>query len=208
MKNSIILSLVSVFAVAQMNAQAEIIFQEPATSTPIAPAVETSRPSLYEIGLIFPIFSDDARNFVNNSSIAPNPLSTGFGTGIQLGYHKVMSDRATLGVVGNTTAYFDQNVAGRTQVYQFAGFAVGRLAFMSKWDNSLFAEIGAGPEIAAYSIAGSDFTTQVSLASRFGLGYNYSFDNNVCMTISAVVSPNFASNDPTRNAKVIIGMVW
>lgn len=206
MKNTIILSLVSLFAIATSNAQTETIGQD---ATPIAPAVtEQARPGLYEIGLIFPIYSDDARNFVNNSNIAPNPLSTGFGTGIQLGYHKVMSDRATLGVVGNTTAYFDQSVAGTTQVYQFAGFAVGRLAFMSKWDNSVFAEIGAGPEIAAYSIAGSDFTTQVSLASRFGVGYNYSFDNNVCMTISAVVSPNFASNDPTRNAKIIIGMVW
>ena len=205
MKNTIILSLVSLFACASL-------FAQDTESTPLSAATtkhETT--SLYEIGLVFPIFSDDARNFVNGSGIAPNPLSTGFGTGIQLGYHKVMGNRATLGVVANTTAYVDHgggNRATTTQVYQFAGFAVGRVFFMQNWSNSLFAEVGAGPELAAYSIAGGNFNTQVSIASRFGLGYNYSIDNNVCLTLSAVVSPNFASNDPTRNAKVIIGMVW
>lgn len=199
MKNTIILSLVSLFACAS-------IFAQDVESTPIA-SVATPTTSLYEIGLVFPIFSDDARTFINGSNISPNPLSTGFGTGIQLGYHKVMGKRATLGGIVNTTAFVD-NSTTTTQVYQFAGFAVGRVSFMENWSNSLFAEVGVGPELAAYSINGGNFNTQVSLASRFGLGYNYSFDNNVCLTVSAVVSPNFSSNDPTRNAKIIIGMIW
>jgi hypothetical protein len=204
MKNAIFLSLVSLAFAGQLFAQTETVTFDP--STPIQPA-EVSRPTLLEIGLVFPIFSDDARNFINGAGIAPNPLSTGFGTGVQFGYHKQMSDRATLGVVANTTMYLD-NGATTTQLYQLGAFATGRLYFMEKWTNSVFAEVGAGPEVAAYSINGGTFTTQASLASRFGAGYNYSFDNNVCLTVSAVVSPNFASNDPTRNAKIIIGMVW
>jgi hypothetical protein len=217
MKNTIFLSLLSLAFAGQIFAQSEVVTMD--ISTPILPPapvevveveevdVEVSRPTLLEIGLVFPIFSDDARNFINGAGIAPNPLSTGFGTGVQFGFHKLMSDRATLGVVANTTMYLD-NGATTTQLYQLGAFATGRLYFMENWTNSVFAEVGAGPEVAAYSIAGGTFNTQVSLASRFGAGYNYSFDNNVCLTVSAVVSPNFASNDPTRNAKIIIGMVW
>ena len=205
MKNAFFLSLVSLAFAGQVFAQTETITFD--ASTPIQPSTKVDRPTLLEIGLVFPIFSDDARNFINNTGVSPNPLSTGFGTGIQLGYHKQMSDRATLGVVANTTMYLDHG-ATSTQLYQLGAFATGRLYFMEKWTNSVFAEVGAGPEVAAYSINGGTFNTQVSLASRFGAGYNYSFDNNVCLTLSAVVSPNFASNDPTRNAKIIIGMVW
>jgi len=204
MKNAFFLSLVSLAFAGQVFAQ-EVTGT--GNDTPVQPTHKAERPTLLEIGLVFPIFSDDARNFINNAGVTPNPLSTGFGTGIQLGYHKLMSERATLGVVANATMYVD-NGTSTTHLYQFGAFATGRLYFMNKWTNSVFAEVGAGPEVAAYSIAGGTFTTQASLASRFGVGYNYSFDNNVCLTVSAVVSPNFASNDPTRNAKIIIGMVW
>lgn len=207
MKNAFFLSIVSVLFATQVFAQTETATTDELTlSTPII-AKEQTRPTLLEIGLVVPIYSDDARSFINGAGIAPNPLSTGFGTGVQLGYHKQMSDRATLGAVVNTTMYLDKS-ATTTQLYQLGAFATGRVYFMQKWTNSVFAEVGAGPELATYSLNGGTFTTQVSLASRFGAGYNYSFDNNVCLTVSAVVSPNFATNDPTRNAKIIVGMVW
>ena len=198
MFKSFVVSLASLVFVCQASAQSEAIF------TPIG---EVSRPSLYEIGLTFPIFSNDARDFINNMGISPTPLSSGFGTGAQVGYHKLIRERATFGAVLNASMFLDNGQA-TTQIYQTSAMAVGRLFFMKKWTNSVFAELGAGPEITAYSIAGARFNTQVSIASRFGVGYSYEFDNNVCLTASAVISPNFASNDPTRNAKIVVSMVW
>jgi hypothetical protein len=193
-----VFSLASLVFVCQASAKPEL------ECTPLG---EISRPTLYEIGLTFPLFSNDARNFINSTGINPTPLSTGFGTGAQIGYHKLIRERATFGALVNASMFLD-NSQTTTQIYQASAVAVGRLFFMKNWTNSVFAEIGAGPEVTAYSVSGGSFNTQVSIASRFGIGYSYEVDNNVCVTASAVISPNFASNDPTRNAKIIVSMVW
>lgn len=171
--------------------------------------VMTSAPtsSLLEIGLVFPVFSDGVRDFMAANNIPVNPLASGFGTGIQLAAHNEINSRATLGGILNATSFITSGDS-LTQLYQVNFSIAGRAHFLQFGASSVFAEIGVGPEFAAYSIKDGTFAYQVSLTSRFGLGYRYNFGNNLGLLASAVLSPDFGSTDPTRNLKVILGMIW
>lgn len=162
---------------------------------------------LLEIGLVFPVFSDGVRDFMTANNVQTNPLASGFGTGVQFAVHSQINDRATLGGIVNATTFISSGDS-LTQLYQTSVVLAGRAHVVQFGKSSVFAEIGIGPEFAAYSLKDGAFKYQVSLTSRFGVGYRYTFGNNLGLLASAVLSPDFGTTDPTRNLKVILGMVW
>jgi hypothetical protein len=134
-------------------------------------------------------------------------LTSGFGAGFQLGKHRILNEKATLGVIlgGNM---FIASAETTTQVYQLGAYLTGRLYFGETWRNGVFAEVGAGPEFAGAKIQDSDFRIQSNFASRFGLGYNYQFSKDVTLGISAIISPALTADNYFDGAKIVANMLW
>jgi hypothetical protein len=218
MKNLFLASL-AVLSIAQASAQnnpvrpnATSLLTEYGDTVVVAESItdvlsEHQSSTLLEIGLVFPVFSDGVRDFMTANAIQTNPLASGFGTGIQLGAHGKINSRATLGAILNATTFIASGDS-LTQLYQTNLTVTGRAHVIQFENSSVFAEIGVGPEFAAYSLNNAKFKYQVSLASRFGVGYRHNFGNNLGLLASAVLSPDFGTTDPTRNLKIIIGMIW
>lgn len=162
---------------------------------------------LNEIGLVFPVNPDVIKNYVNANSIDISPLTSGFGTGFQIGRHRVLNEKATLGIVMGGNAFITSGTT-TSQIYQANLFLTGRLYFGSTWRNGVFAEVGTGPEFAASSVQGSDFGLQANIASRIGVGYNYQFNKNVTLGISVIASPSLTAGNYTDGARVVANMLW
>lgn len=182
-------------------------------STPLDPKTSAACPSdmqkkyVSELGLVFPVKTDAMKNYINSNTIVISPLTSGFSAGFQYGRHRLLNDRATLGVLlgGNM---FVASAATTTQVYQLGAYLTGRLYFGETWRNGVFAEVGAGPEFAGAVIQSGDFQFQSNFASRFGIGYNYQFSKDVTLGLSAVVSPSLMSDNYFDGARVVVNMLW
>lgn len=160
-----------------------------------------------ELGLIFPAKNDAMKNYITANAISVNPLTSGVGSGFQLGVHKLLSEKATMGVIfgGNMFLVASDST---TQLYQVGTFLTGRLYFGETWKNGVFAEVGAGPEFGAASVRGGTFNFQLNFASRFGVGYNYQFSKNVTLGVSAIISPSVVANNYLDGAKIVANMLW
>jgi len=177
-----------------------------AQDTPNCPS-PTHKNYVTELGLVFPVKTDAMKNYINANSIVVSPLTSGFGAGFQLGKHRILNEKATLGVIlgGNM---FIASAETTTQVYQIGAYLTGRLYFGETWRNGVFAEVGAGPEFAGAKIQDSDFRIQSNFASRFGLGYNYQFSKDVTLGISAIISPALTADNYFDGAKIVANMLW
>lgn len=176
-----------------------------AQSTPVCSG-ETKK-YINELGLVFPINKDDVKNYINGNNVVVNPLTSGFSSGFQLGKHRIINDKATLGVILGANTFFSSGISNN-QIYQMNAHLTGRLYFGETWRNGVFAEIGAGPEFAASSIQGGDFQFQANFGSRFGLGYNYQFNKDVTLGLSFVTSPSVLSDNYFNNSKIVVNMLW
>lgn len=174
-------------------------------STPVCAA--DSKKYVNELGLTFPTNTDDIKNYINANNVVVNPLTTGFSSGFQLGKHRIINDRATLGAIIGSNVFFS-SAGVKNQIYQLNVHLAGRLYFGETWRNGVFAELGAGPEVAASSIQDGDFQFQVNFGSRFGLGYNYQFNKDVTLGLSFIASPSILSDNYLNNAKVVVNMLW
>lgn len=167
----------------------------------------TKKKYVNELGLVFPVKTDAVKDYINASNIGINPLTSGFSSGFQVGKHRIINEKATLGVVLGGNVFYGRGVA-TNQVYQFGTYLTGRLYFGDTWRNGVFAEVGAGPEMAAASLNGGDFQYQVNIASRFGVGYNYQFNEDVTLGASVVVAPSIMNDNYFDGAKVVVNMLW
>lgn len=160
-----------------------------------------------DLGLAFPINTDNLKSYINSNSIEVGPLTSGFGAGFQFGRHKVLNDKATLGIVtGGNMFIVSTNTTN--QVYQLGIYLTGRLYFGETWKNGVFAEVGAGPEFGGAIIQDGPFKFQGNFASRFGLGYNYQFSKDVTLGISAIVSPSLTSSNYFDGSRIVVNMLW
>lgn len=204
---TLIMSLV--FAIASLP-----MFGAVESSTPLAPNVSeaTSKSSqsnyVSELGLLFPVKTDAIKDYVNANTIVVSPLTSGFGAGFQYGMHRILNDRSTLGLALNGNTFVASAGTTTNQVYQAGLYLTGRLYFGDTWRNGVFAEVGAGPEFAGAVIRGGDFTYQVNVASRLGVGYNHQFSKDVTLGISAIVSPSMTSSDYLSSARIVVNMLW
>ena len=160
-----------------------------------------------ELGLVFPVKTDAVKDYINASNIGISPLTSGFSSGFQVGKHRIINEKATLGVILGGNMFYGRGVA-TNQVYQVGTYLTGRLYFGNTWRNGVFAEVGAGPEMAATSLNGGDFQYQANIASRFGLGYNYQFNEDVTLGASVVVAPSIMNDNYFDGAKVVVNMLW
>lgn len=173
------------------------------TSTPIS----THKQYVMELGLVFPVNTDAMKDYLNANGIAVSPLTSGFGSGFQIGAHKLLNEKATLGVLMGGNMFITSS-DGVSQFYQTGAILTGRLYFGETWRNGVFAEVGAGPEFGATKIKDNDFTFQLNFASRFGVGYNYQFNKNVTLGISAIVAPSVTAANYLDGAKIVANMLW
>lgn len=180
----------------------------------ITPAIAQESKSCYakkkyvtELGLVFPVKTDAVKDYINASNIGINPLTSGFSSGFQVGKHRILDEKATLGLALGGNMFYGRGVA-TNQVYQLGAHLTGRLYFGDSWRNGVFAEVGAGPEAAATSLNGGDFQYQANIASRFGLGYNYQFNADVTLGASVVVAPSIMNDNYFDGAKVVVNMLW
>lgn len=180
----------------------------------ITPAIAQESKSCYakkkyvtELGLVFPVKTDAVKDYINASNIGINPLTSGFSSGFQVGKHRILNEKATLGLALGGNMFYGRGVA-TNQVYQLGAHLTGRLYFGDSWRNGVFAEVGAGPEAAATSLNGGDFQYQANIASRFGLGYNYQFNADVTLGASVVVAPSIMNDNYFDGAKVVVNMLW
>ena len=160
-----------------------------------------------ELGLVFPVKTDAVKDYINASNIGINPLTSGFSSGFQVGKHRIINEKATLGLALGGNMFYGRGVA-TNQVYQLGAYLTGRLYFGDSWRNGVFAEVGAGPEAAATSLNGGDFQYQANIASRFGVGYNYQFNEDVTLGASVVVAPSIMADNYFDGAKVVVNMLW
>jgi len=174
-------------------------------STPVC--CENTKKYVSELGLVFPAKTESVKNYVNANNVSINPLTSGFGSGFQIGKHRIVNDKATLGVLlGANTFFASSNV--KTQIYQIGAYLTGRLYFGETWRNGVFTEIGAGPEFAAASVNDSDFNLQANFASKIGLGYNYQFNKDVTLGVSIITVPSLMSDNYFDGSKVVVNMLW
>lgn len=171
------------------------------------PACPSQKNYVSEMGLVFPVKTDAMKAYINANSINVGPLTSGFSAGFQVGKHRILNEKATLGVLLGGNMFVASGVS-TTQVYQLGAYLTGRLYFGETWRNGVFAEVGAGPEGAAAKIQGGDFQFQANFASRFGVGYNYQFSKDVTLGISAIVSPSLVSDNYFDGAKIVANMLW
>ena len=171
------------------------------------PCCSTGKKYVTELGLIFPVKTDGVKDYINASNIGVNPLTSGFGSGFQFGRHRIINEKATLGVILGANMFYGKGTA-TNQLYQFGTYLTGRLYFGETWRNGVFTEVGAGPEAAMASLNGGDFQYQVNVASRIGLGYNYQFNKDVTLGASVVVAPSIMADNYTDGAKVVVNMLW
>ena len=160
-----------------------------------------------ELGLIFPVKTDAVKDYINASNVGVNPLTSGFSSGFQFGKHRIINEKATLGLILGGNMFYGKGVA-TNQVYQLGTYLTGRLYFGDTWRNGVFAEVGAGPEVAAASLSGGDFQYQANIASRVGVGYNYQFNEDVTLGLSVVTAPSIMSDNYFDGAKVVVNMLW
>jgi hypothetical protein len=160
-----------------------------------------------ELGLVFPTDASSVKNFINANNVGVSPLTSGFSSGFQLGIHRIVNERATLGLVLGTNAFFSLDSVNN-HIYQVGAFITGRVYFGDTWRNGLFAEIAAGPEFAAASLGGKDFQIQTNVASRIGIGYNYQFNKDVTLGVSVVASPSLLANSYFDGSRIVINMLW
>jgi hypothetical protein len=160
-----------------------------------------------ELGLVFPVKTDAVKDYINASNIGISPLTSGFSSGFQVGKHRIINERATLGLALGGNMFYGRGIA-TNQVYQLGAYLTGRLYFGDTWRNGVFAEVGAGPEGAATSLNGGDFQYQANIASRFGVGYNYQFNEDVTLGASVVVAPSIMADNYFDGAKVVVNMLW
>lgn len=166
-----------------------------------------SKKYVFELGLNTPINASGIKDYINSNNVSVSPLTSGFNTGFQIGGHKIINDQATLGiVVGMNTFIASQSVTN--QIYQLGTYLTGRLYFGDSWRNGIFTEISAGPEASVISLSKSDFSYQVNIASRLGVGYNYQFNKDVTLGVSVVISPSITSANYTDGAKIVVNMLW
>jgi hypothetical protein len=160
-----------------------------------------------EIGMSFPVKTTTYRDFLTSSGVITTPITSGMGYGVQFGRHYVARDGATLGVVVAANAFYS-NTPATNQVYQVAAYFTGRAYFSQSWHEGIFAEIGAGPEVGGTSINSGDFRYQANLSARFGLGYNYRFNDDVSIGLSVVASPSVMSSSIVDGSRVLVNMLW
>jgi hypothetical protein len=184
-----------------------LLFSTSAFSQSNPVCCNTQKKYVSELGFVFPGKTQVIKDYVNANSVSINPLTSGFGSGFQLGKHRIINDQATLGVVLGANAFFISSNA-KTQIYQIGTYLTGRLYFGETWRNGVFTELGAGPEFAASSINDSDFNVQANFASRIGIGYNYQFNKDVTLGASLIVSPSLMTDDYLNGSKFVINMLW
>lgn len=160
-----------------------------------------------ELGLVFPTKTDDIKGYINANNIAVNPLTSGFSSGFQVGKHRIINDQATLGVILAANGFFSAGSA-ENQIYQFGAYLTGRLYFGETWRNGVFAEIGAGPEVAAASVQGGDFQFQANFGTKLGVGYNYQFNKDVTLGLSFITAPSMLSDNYFNGSKIVVNMLW
>lgn len=160
-----------------------------------------------ELGLIFPVKTNAVKDYINAANINVSPLTSGFSSGFQLGKHRIVNEKATLGAIIGANMFYGKGVV-TNQVYQLGAYLTGRLYFGDTWRNGVFAEVGAGPEVSATSLSGGDFQYQANFASRIGVGYNYRFNEDVTLGASVVVAPSITSDNYFDGAKVVVNMLW
>lgn len=160
-----------------------------------------------ELGLTFPLKTDAMKNYIAASNIDAAPLTSGIGSGLQLGMHRIINDKATLGLIVGSNFFFTFGDT-KSQIYQLGTYLTGRLYFGETWRNGIFTEIGAGPEFSAASISDGDFKFQGNFATRLGIGYNYQFNKDVTLGISAIVAPSLTTDNYLDNARVVVNMLW
>lgn len=190
-----LLSIITLFSIVSAFSQ----------STPIS--VGESSKYVNELGLVFPTKSGPIRDYINANNIRINPLTSGFSSGFQIGRHRIINEKSTLGVVLGSNAFYSSDTA-TTQIYQTGLYLTGRLYFGETWRNGVFAEVTAGPEFAATSIQGSDFQIQTNVGTRIGVGYNYQFNRDVTLGVSLVASPSILSDNYLDGSRVVINMLW
>lgn len=160
-----------------------------------------------ELGLVFPVKTAIMKNYISAGSINVNPLTSGFSSGSQIGRHRIINEKATLGVILASNIFYG-NTPVKNQIYQVGTYLTGRLYFGETFKNGVFAELGAGPEFSAASLSGASFQLQANFASRVGLGYNYRFNDDVSLGAAVVISPSITADNYTDGARVIVNMLW
>lgn len=184
-----------------------VLSMVPAFSQETPVCASPAKKYVNELGLVFPIKTDNIKDYINANNIAVNPLTSGFSSGFQVGKHRIVNDQATLGVILGANAFFSSG-AVHNQIYQFGAYLTGRLYFGDAWRNGVFAEIGAGPEVAASSIQDGDFQFQANFGSRLGIGYNYQFSKDVTLGLSFISAPSMLSDNYFDGSRVVINMLW
>ena len=179
----------------------------PAIAQDSKPCCVGGKKYITELGLVFPVKTDAVKDYINASNIGVSPLTSGFSSGFQFGKHRIINQKATLGVILGGKMVVGKGVE-LNQVYQLGAYLTGRLYFGDTWRNGVFAELGAGPEGAMASLNGGDFQYQANFASRFGVGYNYQFNEDVTLGASVVVAPSIMNDNYFDGAKVVVNMLW
>jgi len=180
-----------------------------AESSPLGASTCTTQCSSWvnEMGLTIPTKSSTVRDYFAANSVTPNPLTSGLGYGIQAGRHLRIGSAATIGGIVAGNVYYSKTTS-TTQVYNFSTYFVARGYMSETWRDGAFVEVGFGPEVSAASFTDSSFVYQANLSTRLGVGYNYQFNNDVSVGISAVVSPSVTASNYLDGSKVIVNILW
>lgn len=189
-------------------------------ASPIQPQKDTTVSStnyINELGLTFTVQNGPLKTYVTGLGVAPSPLTSGFGSGFQVGRHYFVSQQATIGMILGANAYYSNTPANffgtsspevTAQLYQVASYFTGRVYFGESWQRGIFAELGAGPEVSAVSFNSSGFLYQANLGTRLGVGYNYKFSNDVTLGLSVLASPSVTNNNYLDGSKLLINLLW
>lgn len=161
-----------------------------------------------EVGLVFPIKNNAFKDYLVANGITSLPITTGLGTGVQLGRHCAIAQPTTLGLVLNGNMFISNAPGTKCQVYQVATFLTGRIYFGNSWHKGLFAELAGGLEASAASFFGNSFSFQANIASRVGAGYNIAFNSTATVGVALTLSPTALSSDYLSSARLVINMLW
>lgn len=161
-----------------------------------------------DVGMSFPVKPTIFKDYLTASGVASTPITNGVGYGAQFGRHYIVREGgATLGVIVSGNAFYSSGPV-QAQVYQLGAYFTGRAYFNQSWREGLFAEVGAGPEVGGTSFNGASFQYQANLNARFGLGYNYRFNNDVSLGVSVLASPSITGNGILDGSRVLVNMLW
>jgi hypothetical protein len=161
-----------------------------------------------ETGVVFPTKSTTIRDYFNANGLTPIPLTSGLGNGLQFGLHRLVGNGATIGALVTGNAFYGSGGGSTTQIYNFSAYFVARGYLNGTWRNGAFVELGCGPEVSAASFADSAFVYQGNISTRLGVGYNYQFNDDITVGLSAVVTPTVTAGSYLDGSKVIVNILW